>query len=183
MNGHTWGPCECKGDTPRDQSVLLSCTVAILMAAKIGPCWILKIAAGAPLVQGHEHHSTEPVPYKECMQKTCKQKVPQITFYPTCKCSHNLHAHRKQPAVRIESLFCLKPTVGFPWQTIRQPNPVSGSNCACTWSSGAFNLTGGWGAYPSFCQFFLSMMHVLTTYASKKMKNSVHRRIANTLAI
>ena len=38
MDHHTSGPCECRGGTPRDQSVLLSYTVAVPMVAKIGPC-------------------------------------------------------------------------------------------------------------------------------------------------
>ena len=63
---HTSGPCEWRGDTPLDQSVLLSCTAVVPMGAKIGPWRLVKVAAasgpGTPFAQVAILHAAEPTP-------------------------------------------------------------------------------------------------------------------------
>ena len=54
MDYHTSGPCEHRGDTPLDQSVLLSCTAVV--AAAPGP--------GTPLAQVAKLPTAEPTPQK-----------------------------------------------------------------------------------------------------------------------
>ena len=68
MDYHTSSPCERRGDTPLDQSVLLSCTAVVPMGAKIGPWRSVKIAAasgpGTPFAQVAKLHTAEPIPQK-----------------------------------------------------------------------------------------------------------------------
>ena len=68
MDYDTSGPCEWRGDTPLDQSVLLSGTAVVPMGAKIGPWRILMIAAasgpGTPFAQVAILHAAEPTPLK-----------------------------------------------------------------------------------------------------------------------
>ena len=62
MDYHTSGPCEWRGDTPLDQSVLLSCTAVVPIGTKIGPRRSVKIAAGTPFAQVAKLHTAEPTP-------------------------------------------------------------------------------------------------------------------------
>ena len=75
--------------------------------------------------------------------------------------------HWKQPRLLSSKYYFVrlegKPTVCFPWPTICQPSPLLGSNSAFTLSSGNSSVTVCWGAYPTFCQPFLVMMHTSST--------------------
>ena len=66
MDYHTLSPYEWRGDTPLDQSELLSCTDVVPMATKIGAWKLLKIPAasgpGTPFAQVAKLHATEPMP-------------------------------------------------------------------------------------------------------------------------
>ena len=66
MDYYTSGPCEWRGGTPLDQSVVLSCTCVVPMGAKIGPWRILKIAAasgpGTHFAQVAKLDAAEPAP-------------------------------------------------------------------------------------------------------------------------
>ena len=66
MDYYTSGPCEWRGDTPLDQSVLSSCTFVVSRVSKIVPWRILKSAAasgpGTPFAQVAKLHTAEPTP-------------------------------------------------------------------------------------------------------------------------
>ena len=62
MDYHTSGPCEWRGDTSLDQSVLLSCTAVVPFGIKIEPLRLVKIAAGTPFAQVAKLHPAEPTP-------------------------------------------------------------------------------------------------------------------------